>query len=105
MKTTLQAIVLVAATALMVGIAACKKDPVAEDVTTTTPTATGRQEAIDDYNNVYLASATTGSLGWTGSTTTCTPGNISAAANDKIFQRQRTIKCFSVSIFIEKCKA
>ncbi len=58
---------------------ACKKDK-------SDSAATARQKVLDDYNQNYLGSAVT-NVGWTGSTTTCTPGTVGADVDAKVLQR------------------
>lgn len=63
---------------------ACKKNNqefllIPDDAPEVLPT---RAEVIDDYKNMYLASEMTVN-GWTGSTSTCSPGTISQEAMDK----------------------
>ena len=47
-----------------------------------------RQDVIDDFNNVYLASeVSSADLGWTGSVATCTPGTTSALSKTNTINR------------------
>lgn len=47
-----------------------------------------RQDVIDDFNNVYLASGVSSAdLGWTGSVATCTPGTTSALSKTNTINR------------------
>lgn len=74
-------------------IQSCKKDSNDNDQPSPTPTPTptptvmtGRDSAVQEYNNNYLGSAISTS-GWTGTTTGCTAGSISAAAHTAAINR------------------
>lgn len=68
-------------------ISSCKKDDDDSNNDTNDPVVDpARQLVIDDYNNLYLGSDVTSS-GWTGSTSTCAPGTMSADAIAKTLQR------------------
>ena len=75
-------------------IESCKKNsddeiqPVTSSTSNTTPTVmTARDSAIADYNANYLGSAFSSSVGWTGNTSTCNAGTISAAAHNAAIKR------------------
>jgi uncharacterized protein YkwD len=65
----------------------CKKDAnTAVEEVTTPVVISPRQQAIDDYEQLYLASNVT-TVGWTGNRATCAPGGVAAGVNDKVVQR------------------
>ena len=72
---------------LLLVLNGCTKTPVVEEtpVAPTENNAQQRQQAIDDYNSLYLASSTTAS--WTGNVATCTPGTVSADMHAKTVKR------------------
>jgi len=77
--------------ALLLGIylGSCKKDDVVTDDTDDTqedPEAVERARVLSEYNTYYVASEASNS-GWTGNTSTCTPGTISADAMNKALIR------------------
>jgi hypothetical protein len=73
---------------LMIGVStcilSCKKDD--DDTDDSTPVQTERERIISEYNTNYLGSAVT-SVGWTGSTSTCTAGTYATDAMNKTLQR------------------
>ena len=73
---------------LMMGIStfylSCKKDD--DNTDDSTPVQTERDRIISEYNTNYLGSAVT-SVGWTGSTSTCTAGTYATDAMNKTLQR------------------
>ena len=68
----------------------CKKDETIAETTTDgkteTPTIDARQQTINEYEQVYLAS-NVANVGWTGKKETCTPGTVAAGINEKVMQR------------------
>lgn len=64
----------------------CKKDDDNNTDNNTPVVDPERQAVIDDYNNLYLTSNVT-DCGWTGSTSSCTAGTMSADAMSKTLQR------------------
>ena len=68
----------------------CKKDETIAEATTDgkteTPTIDARQQTINEYEQVYLASNVV-NVGWTGKKETCAPGTVAAGVSDKVMQR------------------
>lgn len=68
----------------------CKKDAntsTPEETAADVPTVvTARQQAINDYEQLYLTSNVT-NVGWTGNRTTCAAGTVAAGVSEKVLQR------------------
>jgi uncharacterized protein YkwD len=65
----------------------CKKDDNTTDNNTVPPpVVTERQRIINEYNTGYIGTYVSDPL-WTGNTSTCTPGTVSADALSKTLQR------------------
>jgi hypothetical protein len=78
------AIFILATTALIFN--SCSKD---EETITPDPqpqVMTARDSAVQDYNTNFLGSAIT-NIGWTGNTTTCTAGTVSASSDAAVIKR------------------
>jgi uncharacterized protein YkwD len=74
---------------LMAGImfiSSCKKDEDDNNDDNTPTVDPERQAVLDDYNNLYLTSSVS-DCGWTGTTSSCTAGTMSADAIAKTLQR------------------
>jgi len=79
---------------LMLFVASCEKDQIDDNNNNNNnnnqpdPVAVERQRVLNEYNNFYVASATTStSTAWSGNSTACTPGTIAQDAIDKALIR------------------